>query len=76
MTTVALEGDLAANMIKMKQDEIGSGKRMKMGLLTSLIVFDKVGDEVEASAKNAEITIYHIDEVIAKGKKRIAKGNW
>ena len=34
-------------MIKMKQDEIDSGERdIKMGLLTNLIVFDKVGDDV------------------------------
>ena len=64
-------------MIKMKQDEIDSGERdIKMGLLSSLIVFDKVGDDFQENAKKADITIYHIDEVIAKGKEKIATGDW
>jgi long-chain acyl-CoA synthetase len=77
LTTIALQGDLAANIIKMKQEEITSGEtNAKMQTLTSLIVFDQVDDDCKNKARDASITIYHFDDVIAKGKERIAKGDW
>lgn len=77
LTTVALQGDLAIKMIKMKQEEITNNEReKKMSRLTSLIVFDNIADDEKKQAEDAEIKIYHIDEVIAKVKERIAKGDW
>jgi long-chain acyl-CoA synthetase len=73
LTTVALQGNLAANMIKMKQEEIDAGESEgKMRRLSNLIVYDKVDDDVKKNAEKAGITIYHIDDVIAKGKEKIA----
>jgi len=63
-------------MIKMKQEEITNGDSVKMmEKLVNLIVFDKVSDEIKASAETAGITIHDFEDVIAKGKERIAKGD-
>jgi len=46
LTTVALQGDLAIKMIKMKQEEITNNEsERKMTRLTSLIVFDNIADD-------------------------------
>lgn len=42
-----------------------------MHRLANLIVFDNVDNSVKEAAKAADITVYHIDEVINKGKERI-----
>jgi len=77
LTTIALQGDLVSKMIKMKQDEITSGEKIKrMEKLTSLITFDVVDEDIKMAALNCQITIYHFDEIIFKGKERIAQGDW
>lgn len=54
----------------------GEEENNRMRRLTSLIVFDKVSDDVQAAGKKAGITIYDFADVIAKGEEKIKGGDW
>ena len=71
LITVAMSGDLVPKMIKLKVDATAAGDD-RMARLVNLVTFDDINATVKEEASSAGVTVYHFNEVLAKGKETLA----
>ena len=71
LITVALSGDLAAKMVKLKR-EATAANDTRMARLVNLIIFDEIDATIKEEASAAGINIFHFDDVTKKGTEHIA----